>query len=81
MQEYEDVQDALDYMRKTSLKEGFEKGLAEGLAEGEAKGKAEGLAEGEAKAKLDLAKLLLNQGVDINIITKTTGLTAEEIEH
>ncbi len=69
--EYEDVQDALDYMRKSSLKEGFEKGLAEG--------KAEGLAEGEAKAKLSMAKLLLKQGVDINIITRTTGLTAEEI--
>ena len=65
--EYEDVQDALDYMRKTSLKEGFEKGLAEGLA------------EGEAKAKLYLAKLLLKQGVDIDIITRTTGLTVEEI--
>ena len=73
--EYEDVQDALDYMRKTSLKEGFEKGLAEG----EAKGKAEGLAKGKAEAKLTMAKLLLKQGVDIDIITRTTGLTAEEI--
>ena len=69
--EYEDVQDALDYMRKSSLKEGFEKGLAEG----EAKGKA----EGKAEAKLAMAKLLLKQGVDIDIITRTTGLTAEEI--
>ena len=48
--EYEDVQDALNYMRKTSLKEGFEKGLAEGKAEGIAEGEAKGKAEGEAKA-------------------------------
>ena len=69
--EYEDVQDALSYMRKTSLKEGFEKGLAEGEAKGEAKGKAE--------ARLAMAKSLLEQGVDIEVITKATGLTAEEI--
>lgn len=73
--EYEDVQDALDYMRKTSLKEGFEKGLAEGKAEG----LAEGLAEGEAKAKLDLAKSMLDKGIDLNTVISITGLTAEEI--
>ena len=69
--EYEDVQDALNYMRKTSLKEGFEKGLAEG----EAKGKA----EGEAKAKLTMAKSMLEKGIDISTIISITGLTAEEI--
>lgn len=43
------------------------------------KGRVEGRAEGEAKAKLEMAKLLLEQGVDLEIITKATGLTAEEI--
>ncbi len=63
--------------------EGLEEGLAKGRAEGEAKGKAEGLAEGlaegEAKAKLAMAKSLLEQGVNMEIIIKTTKLTAEEI--
>ena len=40
---------------------------------------AEGRAEGEAKAKLAMAKMLLEQGVDFEIIAKTTGLTEEEI--
>ena len=41
--------------------------------------RAEGEARGEAKAKLAMAKLLLEQGVDFEIIAKTTGLTEEEI--
>ena len=73
------------------LAKGLAKGKAEGLAEGEAiglakgkaEGKAEGLAEGEtrgeAKAKLVMAKSLLEQGVDMEIVTRTTGLSAEEI--
>lgn len=43
------------------------------------KGRVEGRVEGEAKAKLEMAKLLLEQGVDLEIITKATGLTTEEI--
>ena len=59
--------------------EGEAIGLAKGKAEGLAEGKAEGLAEGEAKAKLAIAKLLLEQGVNMEIITKTTGLTTEKL--
>ena len=43
------------------------------------KGRVEGRAEGEAKAKLEMAKLLLEQGVDLEIIAKTTGFATEEI--
>ena len=65
--------------RAEGLKEGFAEGEAKGKAKGLAEGKAKGLAEGEAKARLAMAKSLLEQGVDMDIITKTTGLTAEEI--
>ena len=61
--EYQEVKDTIEYEREYARNEGRE----------------EGLAEGEAKAKLSMAKLLLEQGVDIGIIVKTTGLTAEEI--
>ena len=73
------ARDSARTYRMEGLWEGLAKGKAEGLAEGEAKGKAKGLAEGEAKARLAMAKSLLEQGVDMDIITKTTGLTAEEI--
>lgn len=38
-----------------------------------------GRAEGRAEEKLAMAKVLLEQGVDIKIIAKATGLTVEEI--
>ena len=63
--------------------EGFAEGEAKGLAEGEAKGKAEGLAKGKAEGLAEsarmIAKKLLDCGTDIQIISKSTGLTKEEI--
>ena len=66
--------------RAEGLKEGLEKGEAIGLEKGEAIGLEKGKAEGEAKAKVAMAKSLLEQGVNIDIITKTTGLTKDEVE-
>ena len=47
-------------------------------AEGEAKGRAEGLAEGEVKLnkeRREIAKNLLKQGVGVEVIVMSTGLT------
>lgn len=43
-------------------------------------GKAEGLAQGKAEAKVAIARSLKAEGVDIYIISRTTGLTVEEIK-
>ncbi|MDR2437761.1 MAG: Rpn family recombination-promoting nuclease/putative transposase [Planctomycetaceae bacterium] len=61
------------------LVEGEAKGKAEGLAEGEAKGKAEGLAEGEAKRQTEIARNLIQLGIDVETISKGTGLSIDEI--
>lgn len=71
---------AMKSSRLDGLKEGLEKGWKKGLKEGLEKGLEKGREEGETKAKFVLAKLLLRQGVDIEVISKTTGLTAEEIQ-
>ncbi|MCQ2265359.1 MAG: hypothetical protein MJZ46_04875 [Bacteroidales bacterium] len=60
---------------KASLKYVEELAYERGVTEGEAKGEA----KGEANAKLSMARLLFAQGVSMEIITHTTGLTAEEI--
>ena len=55
----------------------------EGRAEGRVEGKAEGIAEANAKAlaeKKALAKGLLEDGVPVEIISKRTGFTIEEIQ-
>ena len=47
---------------------------------GEVRGRAEGKAEGEKEKAIVIAKKMLAEGFDINIITKITDLTAEEIK-
>ncbi len=54
----------------------LKKAEAEGRAEGREEGRAEGLEEG----KLAIARNLLSEGLSIELIAKTTGLTKEEIK-
>ena len=59
--------------------EGLEEGRAKGLAEGRAKGLAEGRAEGRAEERLSNARSLMDNGVPVDVIAKSLGLTEEEI--
>lgn len=58
-----------------ALEEGIEKGKIIGIEEG----KIKGIEEGERLKALKVANELLNSGVSIEIIAKSTGLTKEEI--
>ena len=79
LRKYRDTIGVLEGARIEGLEQGRADGRADGRAEGEAKGRAEGRAEGEAATKLAHAKTLKDLGVAIDIIIKTTRLTAEEI--
>lgn len=61
--------------REEGLFEGECKGHAKGIAEGRAKGRAEGNKEG----RMETAKNLKAMGLNINDITKATGLTPDEL--
>ena len=56
------------------------KGLAEGRAEGLAEGLAEGRAEGRKEEKYSIAKSMKANCINIDTISKCTGLTPEQIE-
>lgn len=62
---------------KTDIEYGKEYSFRKGKVEG----KAEGIAEGKAKEKAEVAKKLLEAGVDISVIQFSTGLSAEEIQN
>ena len=64
---------------KTAADKAKAEGRAEGLAEGRAEGLAEGRAEGRAEEKLANARSLKENGVPVDVIAKSLGLTAEEI--
>lgn len=73
--EYEARQKAIrDY--NEGMLESHERGLRQGRVEG----RAEGLMEGERKKSIDIAKKLLAMGLDLDTVSKGTGLTVEQIQ-
>ena len=58
----------------------IEQGREEGRKEGKEEGRKEGREEGREEEKREIARNLLLQGISIEIICKTTGLSKKEIE-
>lgn len=73
---YRDLKGVID----TAFIEGRSEGKIEGLEEGRQEGLEEGRLEGLQKGKYNMAKLLKDNGVQIQLIIQTTGLTREEID-
>ena len=78
-----DAKNVEDYMIQTSiakgLKQGLEQGLEQGLKQGLEQGLEQGRAEGRTAEKEEVAKNLLRLGVDVETISKATGLSVEEL--
>ena len=60
---------------------GIAKGKAAGFADGKASGFADGRASGFADGIKEVAKALKQNGMDIQEISKLTGLSKEEVEN
>ncbi len=78
-----DTYNQIEYARETGREEGREEGLKEGHKKGHKEGKEEGLKEGRAEGakqnSFDIAKRMLEKGIDIETISELTGLTAEDV--
>lgn len=70
----------LEEGREEGLKQGIEEGLKQGIEEGLKQGLEQGLEQGTKKAKIEIAKNMLKEKIDIEIIQKVTGLTKDEIK-
>jgi len=57
----------IEYFKPKIFKRGMEKGLEQGLE------------QGRKERDIQMAKTLLLEGIDMDIISKTTGLSKEEI--
>ncbi|HIE34800.1 MAG TPA: Rpn family recombination-promoting nuclease/putative transposase [Campylobacterales bacterium] len=67
---------AVSKAKEEGIKEGIEKGIKEGIKEGIEKG----IKEGEIKKSIEIAKNLLKNKIDDEIIQISTGLSKDEIE-
>ena len=65
---YRDIKNSID----TAKQEGKQEGLAEGMELG--------MKKGMNQKALEIAKTMLADGVDINLIMKYSGLTQEQID-
>ena len=63
METWIDKHAQIDYAREKGLEEGMEKGIEKGAAQ----------------SKAEIARAMLAEGLDVAIIAKCTGLTAEEV--
>ena len=64
-------------VKYNEIEDAKKEGKSLGIEEGRALGKAEGIKEN----KIEIARNLLKENVDIKIISKTTGLTEQEIQN
>jgi len=76
---YEDVWKERDVVMCEALRELMKDEIEVWINEANAKGEAEGRAEGRAEGIIDVAKSMLSDGMSIEIVSKYTGLTEEEI--
>ena len=78
------AREAYEDGEKSGEKIGFVKGEKSGFTKGEksgfTKGETAGLAKGAAQEKREIARNLMQLGLDLAQIRQATGLTAEEIE-
>ncbi|WP_337784734.1 PD-(D/E)XK nuclease family transposase, partial [Prevotella sp.] len=79
LKEYEDSLKAYRDV-KNSIDTAMEKGREEGRAEGRAEGREEGRAEGRVEGVIQVARKLLDAGMDVDTIMKMTDLSKGEIE-
>lgn len=81
---YRDIKNSIDTAKQEGLAEGMEKGMELGIEKGMKKGMEKGLEKGMKKGMnqkaLDIARNMLADRVDINLIMKYSGLTQEQIE-
>lgn len=70
---YRDIKNCIDTAKQEGLAEGMEKGMELGIEKG--------MAKGMNQKALDIARNMLADGVDINLIMKYSGLTQEQIEN
>ena len=77
---YRDVKNSIDTAMEKGREEGRAEGREEGRAEGRAEGREEGRAEGRVEGVIQVARKLLDAGMDVDTIMKMTDLSKGEIE-
>ena len=74
------LKEGLEKGMKKGMKKGIQQGMKQGIQQGIQQGLKQGIEQGQIKAKKETAKLMLEKGLDISLISDCTGLSFQEIE-
>ena len=66
--------------KEEAFEEGKEEGLQQGLKQGLKQGIEQGIERGSLKEKNEIARNMLKENINIEIISKVTGLNIEQIK-
>ena len=80
MSEEEDKRKIFNSELREAREIGLEQGIKEGIKEGKKEGKEQGIKEGSNKEKINIAKNLLKLNLSIENISKSTGLSIEDVK-
>ncbi len=75
--EYGEMEDIEKLMMEET--EHYDTAYKVGKREGEIKGKKEGISQGKNDRNIEIAKSMLNEKIDISLVSRITGLTQEQI--
>ena len=67
------------YIRKKAREEGIKEGKEEGIKQGIKQGMKEGMKEGRQEEKIEIAKKMKENGINIDVIVEITQLDKEKI--
>ena len=67
--------------QKATEAAGYDKGLKTGLKQGIQQGLQQGLKQGMQKEKIENAKKMLDEKIDINTISRITGLSIQDLKN
>ena len=75
------MEDIVELMRneKEDYGAAYECGVMDGEVRGQKRGKKQGIIEGIKKRNTEIAKSMIDENIDINIISKVTGLTKDQL--
>ena len=72
---YRDIKNSIDTAKREGKEEGLAEGMEKGLAEGMEKGLAEGMERGMTQRSLEIARKMLANGMDAEMVMEITGLS------
>lgn len=77
---YRDLKNSIDTAMEEGRELGREQGRKEGRIEGRKEGRIEGRKEGRIEGRADVAKAMLEKGMDVNLVSELTGMSVGELD-